>query len=217
MDYRKRRAKQAPINIEGGCSGAGREFQVPWCAHHQLTIMVQTHQGSREEGMVTHFPHQETEKICHGSLDPEKVLQLHHREHHDWLHHCLVWQLLGLLPQGTTECSAHGPVHHWGQASCLPGPLYRALSEEGPKIVKDSSHPSHKLFFLLPHSKRYRSAKSRSKRLLKQVLPPSHKTPEHLIKWLPRLIALPPTLFYAAVTLCCYLCIVTSTVNVGRV
>ena len=32
-------------------------------------------------------------------------------------------------------------------------------------IVKDSSHTSHKLFSLLPHSKRYRSAKSRSKRL----------------------------------------------------
>jgi hypothetical protein len=34
------------------------------------------------------------------------------------------------------------------------------------KIVKDSSHPSHRLFCLLPHGKRYRSSKSRSKRLL---------------------------------------------------
>ena len=34
------------------------------------------------------------------------------------------------------------------------------------KIVKDSSHPSHRPFSLLPHGKRYRSAKSRSKRLL---------------------------------------------------
>ena len=30
----------------------------------------------------------------------------------------------------------------------------------------DSSHPGHRLFSLLPHGKRYRSAKSRSKRLL---------------------------------------------------
>ena len=35
-------------------------------------------------------------KICHGSSDPQKVLQLQHREHPDWLHHCLVRQLLGL-------------------------------------------------------------------------------------------------------------------------
>ena len=51
-----------------------------------------------------------------------------------WLHHCLVWQLLVLRPQGTTESIADGPVHHWGQASCHPGPLYQAVSEEGPKI-----------------------------------------------------------------------------------
>ena len=51
-------------------------------------------------------------------------LQLYHREHPDWLHHCLEWQLLGLRPQGTTEGSAYDPVHHWGQASCHPGPIY---------------------------------------------------------------------------------------------
>jgi hypothetical protein len=34
------------------------------------------------------------------------------------------------------------------------------------KIVRDSSHPSYRLFSLLPHGKRYRSAKSRTERLL---------------------------------------------------
>ena len=29
VDYRKRRAEQAPINMLRGCSGTGREFQVP--------------------------------------------------------------------------------------------------------------------------------------------------------------------------------------------
>jgi hypothetical protein len=29
-------------------------------------------------------------------MGPQKVLQLHHREHPDQLHHCLVWQLLGV-------------------------------------------------------------------------------------------------------------------------
>jgi hypothetical protein len=38
------------------------------------------------------IPPQETEKIWHGSSDPLKVLQLHHRE----LHHCLVGLLLSL-------------------------------------------------------------------------------------------------------------------------
>ena len=39
------------------------------------------------------------------------------------------------------------------------------------KVVRDSSHPSHRLFSLLPHSKRYRSANSRSKRLLNSFYP----------------------------------------------
>ena len=42
----------------------------------------------------------------------------------------------------------------------------RRCQRKALKIVKDSSHPSHKLFSLLPHGKRYRSAKSRSKRLM---------------------------------------------------
>ena len=42
----------------------------------------------------------------------------------------------------------------------------RRCQRKALNIFKDSSHPSHRLFALLPHGKRYRSAKSRSKRLL---------------------------------------------------
>ena len=62
-----------------------------------------------------------------------KILQLHHREPPEWLHHCLVWQFFGLRPQGITEGDTNSPLHHWGQASCHPGPLYQSLSEEGPQ------------------------------------------------------------------------------------
>jgi hypothetical protein len=85
-------------------------------------------------------------------------------EHLDWLHHHLVWQLLGIRPQSTTKCGAYGPVHHWGWAPCHPGPLYQAVSEEGSKMIKDFSHPSHILFSLLPHDKQYRCTKSGTNR-----------------------------------------------------
>ena len=50
--------------------------------------------------------------------------------------------------------------------------LYTRLCQrKALKIVKDSSHPSHRLFSLLQHGKRYRSAKSRSKRLLNNFYP----------------------------------------------
>ncbi|KAK6318552.1 hypothetical protein J4Q44_G00118430 [Coregonus suidteri] len=39
----------------------------------------------------------------------------------------------------------------------------RRCQRKALKIVIDSSHPSHRLFSLLPHGKRYRSAKSRRK------------------------------------------------------
>ena len=47
----------------------------------------------------------------------------------------------------------------------------RRCQRKGLKIVKDPSHPSHRLFSLLPHGKRYRNAKSRTKRLLNSFYP----------------------------------------------
>ena len=44
-------------------------------------------------------------------------------------------------------------------------------------IFKDSSHPSYRLFSLLPHGKLYRSAKSRSKRLLNIFYPQAIRLP----------------------------------------
>jgi hypothetical protein len=49
---------------------------------------------------------------------------LHHWEHLEWLHHRLVWQLLGIWQQGATEGSAYGPGHPWGRAPFHPGPLF---------------------------------------------------------------------------------------------
>ena len=47
----------------------------------------------------------------------------------------------------------------------------RTCQRKAHKIVRDFSHPSHRLFSLLPHCKRYRSAKSRTKRLLNSFYP----------------------------------------------
>uniref|UniRef100_A0A8C7U6C2 Phosphoinositide phospholipase C n=1 Tax=Oncorhynchus mykiss TaxID=8022 RepID=A0A8C7U6C2_ONCMY len=63
-----------------------------------------------------------------------------------------VW--CGVARTTISPSMSNGPVHHWGRAPCHPGPLYKAVSEEGPKN-SDSSHPSHRLFSLLPHGKRY--------------------------------------------------------------
>ena len=41
--------------------------------------------------------------------------------------------------------------------------ITRRCQRKALKMVKDPSHPSHRLFSLLPHGKRYRNAKSRSR------------------------------------------------------
>jgi hypothetical protein len=70
----------------------------------------------------------------------------------------------------------------------------RRCQRKALKMVKDSSHPSHRLFSLLQHGKRYQNAKFRFKRIRNSFYTPSHKTPEHLIKWLSRLFPLPTPL-----------------------
>ena len=80
----------------------------------------------------------------------------------------------------------------------------RRCQRKALKIVKDSSHTSHRLFSLLPHGKRYRSAKSRPKRLRNSFYPKAIR----LLNSSSRLFALPLHLFYVAATLCYYLCIV---------
>ena len=85
------------------------------------------------------IPPQETEKIWHGSSDPQKVLQLHHREHPDWLHHCKALQRVVRTSQYITGAK-------------LPAirDLYtRRCQRKALKIAKDPSHSSHRLFSLL--------------------------------------------------------------------
>ena len=124
VDHRRKRTEHTPILIDGAAVVQVESFKfLRVHITNKLTWSKHT-KNSREECITKPIPPQETEKIWHGTSDPQKVLQMHHREHPDGLHHCLVWKLLGL--QGTT-------VYHWVQASCHLGPLYQAVSEEGPK------------------------------------------------------------------------------------
>ena len=56
----EKEGRTGPHYHQQDCSGAGREFQVPWWQYHQQTIMVQTYQDSHEECKTTPFPPQET-------------------------------------------------------------------------------------------------------------------------------------------------------------
>jgi hypothetical protein len=88
----KKAAEQAPINIDWAEVERVSSFQflgvhitnkLSWSKHIKA-VMKRARQNLSPLRRLKRF----------GSPDPQKVLQLHHREH--WLHHRLVWQLLGI-------------------------------------------------------------------------------------------------------------------------
>jgi hypothetical protein len=76
VDYRKRWAGQAPINIDGAVVERVESFKILGVHITNELSWSKTYQDSREEGTTKPFPPQETEKIWHGSAGPQNVLQL---------------------------------------------------------------------------------------------------------------------------------------------
>ena len=75
LDYRKRRTEHAPILIDGAVVEQVERFK-----------FLDVHITKK----LSWSKHSKTEKIWHVSSDPQKVLQLHHREHPDWYGNCSV-------------------------------------------------------------------------------------------------------------------------------
>lgn len=72
-----------------------------------------------------------------------QLLQMHHREHPDWVQDCLVWQLLLLRqhsPPESCESSLAVISRPYGTFFC------RQCLREAQKILPDRSHPTHRLF-----------------------------------------------------------------------
>ena len=146
MENWKRQFEQAPININEAVVERVESFKflgvhinkLTW-PKHTKTVVKRARQNLFHLRRLKRFGMgpQILKRFYSGTI--ESILT--------GLPHCLLWQILGLQPQDTTEGSAYGPVHHWGQTSCHPGPLYQAVSEEGPKICQRPQPPRS----LLPH------------------------------------------------------------------
>uniref|UniRef100_A0A4W5RMB7 Reverse transcriptase domain-containing protein n=1 Tax=Hucho hucho TaxID=62062 RepID=A0A4W5RMB7_9TELE len=204
VDYRKRRTEHAPILIDRAVVEQVESFkflgvhinnQLEW-SKHTKTVVKRARQSL--------FP---LRKLKRFGMGPEILKRLYS---------CNIESILtGCITAWYGNCSASDRkalqrlvcTAQYITGAKLPAiqDLYtRRCKRKALKIVKDPSHLSHRLFSLLPHSKRYRSAKSITKKASQQFLPPSHKTPEQVIKWLPGLFALcapPPQPLFLR---CCY-------------
>ena len=125
--------------------------------------MVQTHQDSRVEGVTKPIP---LRKLKRFGMGPEILKRFYI---------CNIESLLtGYITAWYDNCSASDRkalqsvvrTAQYITGAKMPAiqDLYtRRCQRKALKIVKDPSLPSHRLFSLLPHGKRYRCAKSRTK------------------------------------------------------
>ena len=89
---------------------------------------------------------QNAEEIWPVPEGTHSLLQESHREHTVRLHHSLVQQLHRCGPQGSSEGDTCSQTHHWMHTACPKGHLQHHVSQEGQKIIRDPSNPSHALF-----------------------------------------------------------------------
>ena len=82
--------------------------------------MVHPHRQCGEEGATAPLQLQEAEEIWLVTQNPDKLLQIHNREHPDRLYHSLERQLHRPQPQGSPEGGAVCTTHHRGQTTCPP-------------------------------------------------------------------------------------------------
>ena len=130
VDYRKRRTEHAPILIDGAVVEQVESFnflgvhitnKLTW-SKHTMTVMKKAQQNL--------FPLRRLKRFGTG---PQILKRFYS---------CTI--LTGCIPAWYCNCSASDrkalqrvmcTAQYRGQASCHPGPLYQAMSEEGPKIV----------------------------------------------------------------------------------
>ena len=133
--------------------------------------MVQVHQDSREEGITKPIPLRRLKRF---GMDPQIIKRFIS---------CPIESILtGCITAWYGNCSSSDPKalqRVVRKAQCIAGAKLPAIQDlytrqcqrKALTMVKDSSHPLRRLFSLLPHCKRYRSTKSRSKRLLNSFYP----------------------------------------------
>jgi transposase InsO family protein len=123
VDYRKRRAKQAPINIDRAVVERVKSFQflgvhitnkLSWSKHIR-TVMKRARQHL--------FLLRRLKRL---GMGPQSLKTFYSCTVESILTGCITtWHgTCSASERKALEGSAYGPVHHWGQASCHPGPIY---------------------------------------------------------------------------------------------
>ncbi len=134
--------------------------------------MVCSHRCSAEEGTSASLLPETAEEVWNEPQNPQVLLHLHCGEHPDRLYHRLVWKQQPLATAGLCKGSCELPATLL-EVSFPPSRISTPGGVQGKprRIIKDSSHPSHRLLSLLPSGRRFRSIRSRTSRLRDSFFP----------------------------------------------
>ncbi len=133
--------------------------------------MVHSHRCSAEEGTSAPLLPETAEEVWNEPQHPQILLHLHCGEHPDRLHH----RLFGNSTAGNRKALQRvvRTARHivGGELPSLQDIYTRRCIRKARRIIKDSSHPSHRLLSLLPSGRRLRSIRSRTSRLRDSFFP----------------------------------------------
>ncbi len=133
--------------------------------------MVCSHRCSAEEGTSASLLPEAAEEVWNEPQNPQILLHLHCGEHPDRLYHRLVWKQHRWQPQGSAKGRRTARHIVGGELPSLRDIYTRRCTRKARRIIKDSSHPSHRLLSLLPSGRRFRSIRSRTSRLRDSFFP----------------------------------------------
>ena len=111
-------------------SWKGQLLQVPQGAYQWWPLLVCSHRQGGQSSPETVLLLEETEEVWHGVSHPHKLLQMHDREHSDWLHHSVVRELHSQVPQSPTQCGQVCRVHHRQGAPSPAGHLPHTMPQK---------------------------------------------------------------------------------------
>jgi hypothetical protein len=170
MDYWKGRAKQAPINIDGAVVERVESFKFLG-VHITNELSGSKHTKTAvKRGRQNLFPLRRLKRF---GMGPQILKSFYSctREHSDRLHRHLVWQLTASARKALQRVVRTAQYITGAKLPATQDLYNRRCQRNALNIFSDPSHPSYRLFSLLSHSKLYRNAKARTKRLLNSIYP----------------------------------------------
>ncbi len=153
--------------------GEGEQIQVPRCKHLRGPDLDSTHSNTGQDSQAKTVPSATAEEIQGLTSNPENFLFRGHKKCIDSSQCISVWYGSAL----NQDCKALQRVVRlaerisWSALPSLQDIYLKRCKSRAAKIIKDSNHPSNRLFILLPSGKRFRSMIAKTERLRRSFFP----------------------------------------------